>query len=266
MTGFLASVASVAEAEIALRAGADLIDLKDPGAGALGALPSATVRAAVTRIAGRRPSSATTGDLPMDPDLVLASATRLAGCGVDFVKVGFFPGGDHAEVLRALSGLADQGVRLIAVLFADHAADHAIGPEMLERLRNSGFAGAMLDTANKASGSLPHLMAQSAIARFTAEARGGGLLVGLAGSLGLDDIPALLPHRPDYLGFRGALCRGGRTDRLDPELVRAVRQAIPLAAEATESQAVSASAAAGAQRAAQSLMSSGPSISSPKSR
>ena len=39
MTALLASVRSVAEAELALAGGADVIDLKDPSQGALGALP-----------------------------------------------------------------------------------------------------------------------------------------------------------------------------------------------------------------------------------
>ena len=44
MTLFLASVRDVAEAETALLAGADIIDLKDPAQGALGAVDPATTR------------------------------------------------------------------------------------------------------------------------------------------------------------------------------------------------------------------------------
>ncbi|RZK75548.1 MAG: hypothetical protein EOO66_33700, partial [Methylobacterium sp.] len=43
----LVSVRDAAEAEAAIRAGADLIDAKDPENGALGALPPETVRAIV---------------------------------------------------------------------------------------------------------------------------------------------------------------------------------------------------------------------------
>ncbi len=43
----LVSVRSVDEARLAAAAGADFIDLKEPSAGALGALPLATVRAVV---------------------------------------------------------------------------------------------------------------------------------------------------------------------------------------------------------------------------
>ncbi len=42
MTRMLASVANAAEADVVLRHGADVIDLKDPGRGALGAVPLET--------------------------------------------------------------------------------------------------------------------------------------------------------------------------------------------------------------------------------
>jgi len=67
MTLFLTSVASEAEAEIAIAGGADLVDFKDAAKGALGALEREILRAAVASVAGRRPTSAVTGDLPMDP-------------------------------------------------------------------------------------------------------------------------------------------------------------------------------------------------------
>ncbi len=57
MTLMLASVADAAEAEIAIIEGADIIDLKDPSQGPLGALSQAAVRAIVTAAAGRRLSA-----------------------------------------------------------------------------------------------------------------------------------------------------------------------------------------------------------------
>ncbi len=44
MTRMLASVANSAEAQVVLQLGADLIDLKDPARGALGAIPMETAR------------------------------------------------------------------------------------------------------------------------------------------------------------------------------------------------------------------------------
>ena len=246
MTGFLASVSTAGEAEIVLAAGADIIDLKDPQTGALGALPAPAIREAVQAIAGRKIVSATAGDLPMVPQIVADAVVRIAGLGVDIVKIGFFRGGEWAGCLDALSRQAAAGTRLVAVMFADQYPDLA----MLPRLRDAGFVGAMLDTANKQGGGLRDHLTEAALAAFVQAAARDGLMSGLAGSLTLADIAPLLRLAPDYLGFRGALCRAGRTSTLDPDLVRSVRDAIGRTHQ--PSTARIAIAAAGAQRDAHS--------------
>ena len=119
MTALLASVLSAEEAELAVRGGADIVDLKDPGQGALGALPDAVIRQCLAQVAGRRPVSATLGDLPMTPGVVAGAAARTGALGVDFVKVGIFPGGDLTGCLDALAEQAVRGFRIVAVFFAD---------------------------------------------------------------------------------------------------------------------------------------------------
>ncbi|MGH6749891.1 MAG: (5-formylfuran-3-yl)methyl phosphate synthase, partial [Methyloceanibacter sp.] len=91
MTRFLASVRDVAEAETALAAGADIVDLKDPAKGALGALASDDIASCVAAIAGRAELSATVGDLEMDPATVLSAVRTTAATGVGYVKLGLFP-------------------------------------------------------------------------------------------------------------------------------------------------------------------------------
>ncbi|MGC2011909.1 MAG: (5-formylfuran-3-yl)methyl phosphate synthase, partial [Pseudolabrys sp.] len=92
MTLLLASVTGSREAELAVTHGADIIDLKDPSQGALGALELSVVCDAVSTIAGRRPTSAVIGDLPMEPGAIAAAVAATAKTGVDFVKVGLFAG------------------------------------------------------------------------------------------------------------------------------------------------------------------------------
>lgn len=237
MTQLLASVRTAAEAALAVGGGADIVDLKEPRAGALGALPAPVLAACVAAVAGRRPVSATVGDLPLDPGPVAAAAAAVWATGVDIVKIGLFPG-DLDGCLAALAPQAAAGRRLVAVLFADRAPDFAV----LERLAGAGFFGAMLDTADKTAGPLRRHLDEPALARFVGRARALGLLCGLAGSLRLDDVPALLPVAPDYLGFRGALCGSdGRGGALRAEALAAVRRAVQPASSAT--------ATAGAQRA-----------------
>lgn len=223
MTALLASVANLNEALLVLEAGADIVDLKAPAQGALGALPIEDVRAIVAAIGGRKPVSATVGDLPMRPATVLQAVERMAAQGPDYVKIGFFPGGDWPGVVEALAAAAARETRLVAVLFGDRRPDLAIVP----RLAEAGFAGVMLDTQDKTGGPLTRRCERSYLAEFVESASARGLLTGLAGSLRLADIPPLLELRPDYLGFRGALCRNReRIAELDLEAVQAVRDSV----------------------------------------
>lgn len=222
MTLFLASVRNVAEAEIARLAGADIIDLKDPSRGALGAVDLETARRVVDSIAGRVPVSATIGDLPMQPEVIRDAVIERASCCVGYVKFGLFPGGEPQACFQALRPVA-LSVRLILVLFADALPTF----DAVSAASDMGATGIMLDTAEKHAGSLFAYLDASSIASFVAHARTQGLIAGLAGSLKAADVPELLTFSPDLLGFRGALCRGGRSASLDPACCASIRALIP---------------------------------------
>jgi uncharacterized protein (UPF0264 family) len=222
MTGMLASVNSIKEATLALDAQVDIIDLKQPSLGALGALDHTLIRQIVKHIGGKCPVSATIGDLPMQPAIVVDAVSRLAPAGVDYIKIGFFPGGDWPGTIAGLGELTPQH-RLIAVLFADTQPDI----NLIKVLADHGFTGVMLDTMNKQKGNLTTLMKNSQLRDFVLQAKAYLLICGLAGSLTKSDISELLRLAPDYLGFRGALCNQQlRTAALDREAVKDIRQAI----------------------------------------
>ncbi|MFZ1428288.1 MAG: (5-formylfuran-3-yl)methyl phosphate synthase [Geminicoccaceae bacterium] len=220
--GLLASVATLEEVSLALQLGADILDLKDPAAGALGAWDPVLLPEAVRLVAGRVPVSATVGDLPMEPKQLRDAARVTAAAGVDIVKLGFFGGAGQRAVLEALAPLARSGVRLVSVLMADREPDLDLTP----LLARAGFFGVMLDTAEKSAGGLRRHLDPVRLAAFVASARAHGLVSGLAGSLRVADIAPLGRLRPDYLGFRGALCGGDRTAGLDAGAMAAVRRAV----------------------------------------
>jgi uncharacterized protein (UPF0264 family) len=97
----------------------------------------------------------------------------------------------------------------------------------MDIMKDAGFTGVMLDTMNKQKGSLTELMAKMEIAQFVRQAKDRQLLCGLAGSLKVEDIPDLMPHKADYLGFRGALCQNHiRAGQLNKQAVLQILQAI----------------------------------------
>ena len=220
---FLASVTSEAEARSAVEGGADIIDCKNPAAGALGALPYGVVAAIRRAVPAHISVSATIGDLAAEPRFIVEAARRMAETGCDIVKVGFFPGGDARATIQALGAEIAPETPLVAVLMADAPFDLSLVAE----LGKARFAGVMLDTALKDGRTLLDHRDREALAQFIASARSSGLFAGLAGSLRLAQIPALLALDPDVLGFRGALCRGtDRQAQLDPAAVAAVRLAL----------------------------------------
>ena len=218
MTRLLASVRTPEEARCAVTGGADIVDLKEPAQGALGRLSDTTIATILGAVAGRRPTSATIGDLPLVPAPVLEAVRAMAANRVDIVKLGIFAG-DAATTVAALGSAARAGIRLVAVLFADRSPEFSL----VARCAEAGFLGVMLDTADKAAGPLTRHLCEATLARFIADARRHGLLAGLAGSLSARDVPRLLPLRPDYLGFRSALTTGDRDAAVDPAAVARLR-------------------------------------------
>lgn len=221
MSAMLASVNSLQEALFVETFAVDVIDLKQPAQGALGALDVDSVKEIVARLNPDTLVSATVGDLPMQPEVLFDAVDAMAATGVDYVKIGFFPGGDWSACIERLSALAARGYALIAVLFADTRPDLALVPA----LRQAGFRGVMLDTMDKQRGSLTDLMTIEQLQEFVVLAKSQGLLTGLAGSLRRQDVSALLPLQADYLGFRGGLCqRHCRTAALNGERIAGIRR------------------------------------------
>jgi dihydroneopterin aldolase len=218
----LASVTGPEEADIAVRQGADIVDLKDVGEG-FGTVTPEVVRATVAAVGRRRPVSAVVGERAADVERIAATAWALAEAGASYIKIGLSPDRQRDDLIRMLAPLA-RSAKLIGVMFADDRADSALIPVM----EQSGFAGVMLDTARKTGARLLDHMDITELALFVDAAHANGLMAGLAGSLETPDIPRLLPLAPDVLGFRRALCVDhDRNGRIDPDAVAAVRALIP---------------------------------------
>jgi uncharacterized protein (UPF0264 family) len=226
----LVSVRSVDEARVAAQGGADFIDLKEPGRGALGDLPVQTIRAVVQALrepgaAGRATISATIGDVAMADLATIAQRVEAVGdCGVDIVKVGI-EAGDPAAA-SVLSWLAGCGRSIVPVFIADRGIDLT----MVRAAARLGFTGLMADTADKKAGSLLDLVDDDTLRRFVATAREEGVMVGLAGALRREQAARIVALGPDFAGFRSAVCEGDRSGTIDAARLRALRDAFDTAA------------------------------------
>ena len=208
MSKLLASVRSLDESHIVLNASADILDLKEPQQGALGALDVEIVREITNRYKKKCPISATAGDLPPDPQILIRKIEELADANVDYIKIGFFDETYFETCAGALRPLA-QHHALIGVLFADQLYDFE-GPTRL--LKNADFTGVMIDTIDKSRGSILQFTDMQTLDRFVTVAHDLSMLCGIAGSLTLSDIESFASLGADYLGFRTALCENSRRE------------------------------------------------------
>ena len=219
----LVSVRDVPEALLAAQGGADFIDLKEPRRGALGGLDVDTIASIVHALrehGGRLLVSATIGDLPMtDVGAILDRVDAVAACGVDYVKVGIER---DARATAVLDALAASGHAIVPVFIGDRGLDF----EAVQHACALRFPGLMVDTADKAAGSLFDVLSDAELRRFVTAARASGALVGLAGALRRPQLPALRALAPDFAGFRSAVCAGDRSGALDPQRLHALAVAL----------------------------------------
>lgn len=200
---WLASVQSLAEAKQLSACLPDLLDMKDPASGALGALPVATVKEIVNWLDGRCLSSATIGDLAMQAAVIEDALLAMQQSGVDYLKVGLFNAPQLTACVNDLASfLHDFETPVIAVLFADQQYKKSVLTDVL----SAGFKGVMLDTAIKDGSHLRDHKTLNELQTFVQTVHAQQRLCGLAGALRMEDIKSLKSLNADYLGFRSALC------------------------------------------------------------
>ncbi len=221
----LVSVVSAEEARRALAGGADIIDVKDPGEGPLGA-PSPRVLSDVVRAVGTSaPVSVALGDLPALPHTAALAARGAALSGARYVKVGLrdvreLEGG--VAIMSAVADAVGPGTAVIAAAYADaHALDPpafsaAWLPVLVER---TGIAGALVDTFVKDGRGLYAWLSERELAELVARTRAAGGTFGVAGQLRPGELRRVAA---DVVGVRSAVCGGGdRMAELEASLVAA---------------------------------------------
>ena len=218
----LVSVSSVAEAEIALLGGADIIDAKDPSVGALGAV-GLDVFADIHAVVGaRRRISAALGDAT-GAAVVKRLASSYVARGAQIVKVGFAGVCDLVrvrELIETAVSVSD-AASVVAVAYADARAVGSIDArELIEVAADAGASGVLVDTVEKAGPGLTALWADSELSSWIARVHECGLFAAVAGKLQARDLARVADLGADIAGVRGAACDGGRNGRVSRVLVQ----------------------------------------------
>jgi dihydroneopterin aldolase len=179
----------------------DIIDLKDPNTGALGALDVDETRRIIQAIDGFGLLSATVGEQHAKlNDLILDIEAR-AEMGIDIIKIAVSELFYDENFLLEMAKFTIVDIKIVAVFFADEKLDLSLLP----MLQKAGFYGAMLDTKTKHQ-SLLAVQTKHVLQKFVELCEKNCLKSGLAGSLKSQYIDCLLEIKPTYLGFRGGVC------------------------------------------------------------
>ncbi len=213
----LISVVNEKEAKSAVDGGTDIVDVKNPLEGALGANFPRVIRRVRRCTPPGLPVSVAIGDAPDKPGATALAALGAAVCGVQYVKVGLYgtKGPRQAvfllkEVCRAVRE-HDAAIKIIAAAYADaHRIGALPAPALPSVATEAGADGCMIDTAVKADGMLFSHLDDDELWDFVQSCHKKGLLCALAGSLGEADIPRVSEIGPDIVGFRTAACLGDR--------------------------------------------------------
>lgn len=223
----LVSVVDTQEAEEAVSVGADILDLKNPEEGSLGAAHPKLIDEVCHRYGEDSPVSVAIGDFPHLPNTASLAALAAAEMGADYIKVGLLGSKSEDKAVEMLTSIQSaltwrkHQVKLIAACYADYQETGTLDPLTLPQLAGTaGFAGCMIDTLNKNGMCLFDYMKKDDILSFIEECKKYNLLCALAGSLQRCHLPLLKELRPDIIGVRGAVCRNGvRTGALDRQKV-----------------------------------------------
>jgi len=217
MTGLLVSVRNAREALAALQGGADIIDIKEPNRGALGAADSSCWREVVAAIEAatspqnRPPVSVALGellDLPTDDPLRDRSAVDFQG--VTWCKVGLAGCGDESDWEDRWNRLLSQipeGVQSVAVVYVDW--ENARAPSPLTTLHAAARANCpavLFDTYDKAAGDLFAAPTAAPIGILIKTTHQCGAIAVIGGSLKIENVSKALHLEADYLAVRTAVC------------------------------------------------------------
>ncbi len=229
----LVSPMNIEEAKIALDGGADILDIKNPKEGSLGANFPWAIRAVVDLAAGRVPVSATIGDLDYKPGTASLAALGAAVSGAEYIKAGLLgvKTPDQAEdmlekIVRAVKGL-DKNKKVVAAGYSDHLRVGSISPMLLPKA--AAAAGAdlvMVDTAVKDGRSTFQFMSELDLRNFIDLGRAEDLEVAIAGTIGFEHIGMLKMLEPDIIGVRGIVCGGDRKSAMRADLVKKLKATI----------------------------------------
>jgi Uncharacterized protein conserved in archaea len=214
------------EAIAAYEGGADIVDVKNPKEGSLGANFPWVIRSVKESINSKKPISATIGDFNFKPGTASLAALGAAVAGADYIKVGLYDVQTEEQALEMLTNITrsvkdyNPDLKVVASGYSDYERINSINPQLLPAVgAKAGVDVVMVDTGIKDGRSTFEFMDEEELTKFTTAIRAVGLESAIAGTLKFEDLPVLKRIQPDIIGVRGMVCGGDRNSCIKAELV-----------------------------------------------
>lgn len=212
----LISPINTEEALEAIEGGADIVDVKNPKEGSLGASFPWIIKSVREMTPKDMLVSATLGDVPYKPGTVSLAAMGALVSGADYIKVGLYGTKNYDEALEVMENVVrtvrenSSDAVVVASGYADAHRIGAISPMEIPKVAaEAGADLAMVDTAVKDGKTLFDFMDMDDLQKFVNEIHDYGLKSALAGSVKKDQLKPLYDINCDVVGVRGAACIGG---------------------------------------------------------
>lgn len=232
MTGLLVSVRDEKEALAAIAGGVELLDVKEPDRGALGAADEATINRILAAVGNTVPVSIALGELTGATDpLPSFSPGRIA-----YAKLGLagaLRDGNWAECWRRAIESICQWSQAVGVAYVDAEKVEAPRPdEVIEKAIEFGCAAILFDTFTKQGSNLFDYADAEQLTKWIDRARQNDLTVVLGGALSAQSMPRADKLGVDYVAVRTAACQGGRRGAINTDRVRGLRAILDRSAKA----------------------------------
>ena len=231
----LISPINTEEALESIEGGADIVDVKNPKEGSLGANFPWVIKSIREMTPKDTLVSATIGDVPYKPGTVSLAALGAAVSGADYIKVGLYGPKNYDEALEVMKNVVKtvreyrKDATIVAAGYADAHRVGAVDPmEIPDIAAKAGANIAMVDTAVKDGKTLFDFMDEEKLTKFNNKTHNYGLKSALAGSVKKDQLLTLHQIGCDVVGIRGAACTGGdrNSGKIHRSAVRELKEMI----------------------------------------
>jgi uncharacterized protein (UPF0264 family) len=207
------------EAIEAIAGGADIIDVKNPKEGPLGANFPWVIKEIKQLMPNNVELSCTLGEAPNLPGSMALAAYGAASLDVDYIKIGL----NGVQTIQKATNLLENivhavkmcnsKIKIVVAGYGDYSRVNSIDPQLIVQTAFAVNADVvMLDTAIKDGKTLFDFQTLQHLESFINRAHEHKLNVALAGSLQIQNLPIIKKLGADFVGLRGAACQNNNRD------------------------------------------------------